>query len=57
MSRVFTIEFRNGAKRHYNIGLWEIFIGESMICIESIYDGRKEWFDKDEIKYLYTNYE
>ena len=57
MIRVFVIEFRNGSKKHYVIDMWNVFIGESMVCIEAIGDYRKYWFDKDEIKYFYTHYE
>lgn len=56
MNRVFVIEFKNGFKRQYLIDMWNIFIGESIVSVEAIGDGRKYLFDKDEIKYLYTNY-
>ena len=57
MNRVFVIEFKNGSKKQYLIDMWNIFIGESIVCVEAIGDGRKYWYDKDDIKYLYTNYE
>ena len=57
MNRFFIIEFKNGSKKRYLIDMWNIFIGESIVSVEAIGDGRKYLFDKEEIKYFYTNYE
>lgn len=57
MNRVFTLEFKNGKLQHYDVDLWEIFIGQNLICLECMYDDRKYWFDKEDIKYIETDYE
>ena len=57
MKRVFVIEFKNGMKKQYLIDMWNIFIGETLACVEAVSDDRKYWFDTEEIKYCYTSYD